>query len=87
MRENRGRRATLLLVKSMEKCEESGLQHLKNPPVYGNRYVYIVAYGTGETLTPHLNKVNVVYISAEREIKCWEKGIGGGKSTDEDRTT
>lgn len=33
------------------RCEELGNATLKNPSVYGERYVLKVNYGTGETLT------------------------------------
>lgn len=68
-------------------CEALGSAARKNSPVYRDRYVVKVVLGTRETLPRTENIVKSGPISPKGEMASCGKGVGGGSSTDEVRTT
>lgn len=68
-------------------CEALGKAARKNSPVYGERHVGKVVLGTRETLPRTAEAVKSGPISPKGEVASCEKGVGGGGSTEEVRTT
>ena len=68
--------------------EALGSAARKNSPVYRDRHVVKVVFGTRETLTrTRFFFVRSRPISPKGEVASCGKGVGGGSSTDEARTT
>lgn len=58
-----------------------------NPPVYGERHVRKVVSGTRETLPRTGYAGNGESINPQGEMRNCGKGVGGGHTTEEARTT
>ena len=68
-------------------CEALGSAARRNSPVYRDRHVVKVVLGTRETLPRTAEVVKSGPISPKGEVASCRKGVGGGGSTEEVRTT
>lgn len=84
----RGSRAPSERAKAMERAKNLEAAR-KNPPVYGERHAKKVRSGTREALprTTNEDRNERTYKPGTGEVASCGKGLGGGHSTDEARTT